>query len=97
MNIDHSKVRVWQTHFSVHRAFSALPVPELAVEEIQNHPSYRMDGRLRHEGGCQVVITLAGRGGIRIGGEDFPLTAGVAFLHNHDDAEVCYYYPHDGK
>ena len=97
MASDHSKVRVWQTHFSVHRAFASLPVPELVVEEVQMHPLYRMDGRLRHEGGAQLVITLNGRGGIRIAGEDFALLPGKAFLHNHDNPDICYYYPHDGK
>ena len=97
MYSDYSKVRVWQTHFSVHRAFTSLPAPELVVEEVQSHPSYRMDGRLRHEGGAQLVITLNGKGGIFIHGEYHPLTAGCAFLHNHDDDNICYCYPHDGK
>ena len=96
-NMDHSKVRVWETHFSIHRAFSTLPFPEVVVEEVQSHPAYRMDGRLRHEGGSQLVITLSGRGGIRIAGEDHPLTPGRAFLHNHNNPDICYYYPHDGN
>lgn len=97
MSTDHSKVRVWQTHFSVHRPFSSLPQPELVVEEVQNTPAYRMDGHLRHEGGSQLVITLGGSGGIRVAGEDFPLPCGRAFLHNHNDPDICYYYPHNGR
>lgn len=91
-----SKVRKWQVQFEVHRPFATLPLPDVVVEEVQNTPSYRMDGRLRGDSGGQLSITLRGRGGIRIAGVDHPLTPGRAFLHNHEDPDVCYYYPPDG-
>ena len=91
-----TEVRKWQVQFEVHRPFTTLPLPDLVVEETQTSPAYRMDGRLRGESGGQLSITLRGRGGIRIAGEDHPLVPGRAFLHNHDDPDVCYYYPPDG-
>ena len=89
-------VRKWQVHFEVLRPLGNLPVPEVVVEEIQHERRYRLDGRLRGDGGGQLSITIGGRGGIRIGGVDHELTPGRAFLHNHNDPEVCYYYPPDG-
>lgn len=89
-------VRKWQVHFEVHRPLGNLPVPELVVEEVQHERRYRLDGRLRADGGGQLSITIGGRGGIRIAGSDYVLTPGRAFLHNHNDPEVCYYYPPDG-
>lgn len=86
-------VRLWQTHFAVHRAFSSLPVPEMIVEEIEKHPSYRMNGAYRYEEGSQLVITLSGRGGLSLDGKIYSLTPGKAFLHNHNDPSVCYFYP----
>lgn len=90
-------VRIWQSRFSVLRALSQLPVPEIIVEEKQNHPSYRWDGRSRFEDGSQVVITLAGEGGIKISGTEHVLLPGKAFLHNHNDPGVCYYYPSSAR
>ncbi len=92
-----AKVRKWQVQFEVHRPFASLPVPDLIVEEVQTGPEYRCDGRLRGDSGGQLSITLGGRGAIRIGETDFPLAPGRAFLHNHGDPEVCYYYPADGR
>ncbi len=89
-------VRKWQVHFEVHRPLGNLPVPEMVVEELQHERRYRLDGRLRADGGGQLSITIGGRGGIRIAGSDYELTPGRAFLHNHNDPEVCYYYPPDG-
>ncbi|MBQ7404086.1 MAG: helix-turn-helix transcriptional regulator [Lentisphaeria bacterium] len=91
------KVRLWQTHFAVHRAFPSLPVPEMVVEEIQQHPSYRMNGAYRYEDGAQIVITVSGKGGLTAAGKDYSLTPGKAFLHNHNDPDVCYFYPQGEK
>jgi len=91
--MDYTKIRKWQVQFEVHRPFATLPLPDIVVEEVQTNPAYRCDGRLRGDSGGQLSITLAGRGGIRIAGVDYPLTPGRAFLHNHGDSEVCYYYP----
>lgn len=88
--------RKWQVHFEVFRQLSNMPVPEMVVEEVQHEVRYRLDGRLRNEDGGQLSITIGGRGGIRINGVDHVLTPGRAFLHNHNDREVCYYYPPDG-
>lgn len=95
--IDYTKVRKWLVQFEVHRPFSSLPLPDILVEEIQSNPAYRCDGRLRGDSGGQLSVTLAGRGAIRIGNVDYSLTAGRAFLHNHDDPNICYYYPPDGS
>lgn len=90
------EVRVWQTHFEVHRPIRNLPLPDLAVEERQTRPAYRIDGRSRPDSsGSQFVLTIGGVGGIRIGGEEFRLKPGDAFLHNHADQEVCYFYPRE--
>lgn len=89
-------VRKWQVHFEVLRPLGNLPVPEVVVEEVQHERRYRLDGRLRGDGGGQLSITIGGRGGIRISGVDYELSPGRAFLHNHNDPEVCYYYPPDG-
>ena len=93
---DYAKVRKWQVQFEVHRPFATLPLPDIVVEEERSSPLYRLDGRLRGDSGGQLSITLGGRGGIRIAGVDHPLTPGRAFLHNHGDRDVCYYYPSDG-
>lgn len=95
--MDFEKVRKWQVQFEVHRPFNSLPLPDIVVEEIQTSFGYRCDGRLRGDSGGQLSITLAGRGAIRIAGTDWPLTPGRAFLHNHNDPDVCYYYPADGR
>jgi len=97
MAIDIKKVRRWQTTFAVRKPFPGLPYPTVVVEEIQTAPSYRLDGRRRHDPGGQVVLTFSGRGGIRIAGMDHALTPGRAFLHNHRDPDICYYYPPDGR
>lgn len=97
MNASYKEVRIWQTHFSVHSSLKNLPVPEMVVEEEQRKSDYRCDGKFRSEDGSQIVITLAGRGSITVAGKAHSLTCGRAFLHNHDDSDVCYYYPSDGK
>jgi len=93
--MDYSKVRKWQVQFEVHRPFENLPLPDLVVEEVQTGPLYRCDGKMRGDSGGQLSITLAGRGEINIGGTRCPLTPGRAFLHNHGDRDICYYYPAD--
>lgn len=94
--MDFSKIRKWQVHFEIHRQLQTLPQPEVVVEEIQHNRSYRLDGRLRGNRGGQLSITIGGRGAIRIDGVDHALVPGRAFLHNHNDPAVCYYYPPDG-
>ncbi|MDR0933320.1 MAG: AraC family transcriptional regulator [Victivallales bacterium] len=94
--IDWEKVRKWQVRFEVHRPFAALPRPDVIVEEVQNSPLYRLDGRGRDYGGGQISITLKGRGAIRIAGINYELTPGMAFLHVHNNPDICYYYPPDG-
>ena len=91
------KVRLWQTHFTVLRPWDNLIVPEVVVYEEQSSVTYCCDGRKRFEDGSQLVITLKGRGEIKVQDCITQLTPGKAFLHNHNDPEVCYYYPKDGK
>ncbi len=88
-------VRQWQVKFEVHMPLKHLPYPDVVVEEVQKTSKYVCDGRFRKVGGGQLSITIGGRGAIRINGEDYELLPGMAFLHNHDDPEVCYYYPPD--
>ncbi len=90
-------MRKWQVQFEVHRPLASLPLPDLVVEEVQNRPSYRCDWRICGNSGGQLSITLAGRGCIRIAGVDYPLTPGRAFLHNHGNRDISYYYPADGR
>lgn len=89
----YNDVRLWQTHFSIRRALQNLPVPEMVVEEIQCSRSYCWDGKKRFEDGSQLVITLAGEGRIRIAGTEHELLPGMVFMHNHNDPQVCYFYP----
>lgn len=96
MKMPFEKVRLWQTHFSVLRPFENLPVPELVVYEEQRSAAYRCDGRRRFESGGQLVITLQGRGAITAAGTTYDLIPGKAFLHNHNDPQICYFYPEDG-
>ena len=92
------KVRLWQVQFETSFFLPSLPEPYLIAEEVENSPAYVMDGRKRAaESGGQFVITLQGRGCIKIGGKTFDLSPGKTFLHNHHDPDVCYYYPPDAR
>ncbi len=95
--MDWTRMRLWQVPFAIHQAIDMLPHPTVLVEEHQKTPDYRMDGRLRADCGGQLVITLSGRGGLRIGDRHYRLTTGRAFLHVHYDPQITYYYPLDGK
>ena len=97
MEFNLEKIRIWQTHFSVLRAFANLPIPELVVNEEQDSPTYRLDGKYRFEEGSQLVITLSGEGRLKIKDTEYDLTPGKAFLHNHNDHDICYFYPPHGK
>ena len=97
MDTIYEEVRLWQTHFSIHPYLANLPVPEMIVEEEQHSPDYRWDGKVRAEDGSQIVITLFGKGAIQIADKKFELLPGKAFLHNHNDPDICYYYPADSK
>ena len=97
MNLPFEKVRLWQTHFTVLRPMNNLVMPEVVVYEEQTTSAYCCDGRKRFEDGAQLSITLKGRGMIRIKGSEQILTPGRAFLHNHNDPEICYYYPEDAS
>jgi len=94
-DVEWQSVRQWQVRFEVHMPLKHLPYPTLVVEEVQKTPKYVCDGQFRKFGGCQLSITTGGRGGIRIHGVDYDLLPGMAFLHKHDDPDVCYHYPAD--
>ena len=96
IHLPFENVRTWQVPFEVNQPFSTLPYPTVVVEEHQHTPLYRQDGRVRKISGSQLSITLSGRGAISIGETVYALTPGKAFLHNHSDPEVCYFYPQDG-
>lgn len=76
---------------------TSLPRPSVIVEEVQDSPNYGFEGCNRHDTGGQLVITLAGRGRLRVGEQHYDLTPGMAFLHNHRDHNIGYYYPADGN
>lgn len=88
-------MRIWEVPFEVHMPLTSLPRPVLIVEEVQHSPAYGHDGRFRHETGGQLAITIAGRGRLRLGEEHYDLNSGMAFLHNHQDPFIGYYYPED--
>ena len=88
-------MRVWQVKFEVHQPLPSMPIPNVVVEEVQNHPSYMLDGRLRKDKGGQLSITIGGRGCFRLDDQIIELTPGVAFLHNHTDPRTGYFYPKD--
>jgi AraC-like DNA-binding protein len=90
-------MRLWEVSFEIHMPLTSLPRPAIIVEEVQNSPDYAHNGRFRHDTGGQLAITLAGRGRLRIGEEHYDLKPGMAFLHNHRDPDIGYYYPKDGE
>ncbi len=90
-------MRVWEVQFEIHQPLPSLPQPTVIVEEIQNSPGYGFEGFKRHDVGGQLVITIAGRGRLRIGKNYYDLLPGMAFLHNHQDPQVGYHYPPDGS
>jgi AraC-like DNA-binding protein len=90
-------MRIWQVPFEIHMPLASLPRPIIIVEEVQNSPDYGHEGYNRHDTGGQLVITLAGRGRLRIGKQHHDLTPGRAFLHNHRDRNIGYYYPQAGN
>lgn len=93
--VDWRTVRQWTVKFEVHQPMKHLPYPDIVVEEVQQTPEYLVDGRLRKIGGGQLSITIGGRGKLKAAGKVYDLLPGTAFLHNHFDPEVCYYYPED--
>lgn len=89
-------MRLWEVNFQVYKPLPSLPMPGDLVEEIQEEPSYRHDGYKRRGGGGQMVLTMRGEGGFRIGKKDLRLKPGTAFLALHCDPEHSYYYPPEG-
>lgn len=91
-------MRIWQIRFEVHKAMASFPAPGELVEEIQEKPSYRLEGRKRENtGGCQFVCTLSGRGVYLENGIEHSLPPGTAFIQRHADPVTAYYYPPDGR
>jgi len=91
-------MRLWEVNFEVHRKLASLPVPCILVDEVQNLPTYRNEGKKRKgTTGCQFVYTLEGEGRYWGRGIEYKLLPGMAFLQKHDDPETAYYYPPEGK
>jgi len=91
-------MRRWQIQFQVYRPLPAFPYPNELVEEHQDAPIYRHEGRLRGKtGGGQLVCTLSGVGGFSLHGREHRLPPGQAFLANHADPEHAYYYPPEAR
>jgi len=72
-------------------------MPHVVVEEVQSLPSYGHDGRTRRDCGGQLVYTMSGEGRLRIKDKIHALTPGKAFLHNHRDCNIGYFFPPEGK
>lgn len=90
--------RLWQTFFEVHRPLGDFAIPDCVVEEEQKLPRYILQGKNRaFEGGGQLSITISGQGMLQLGEQLIPLLPGQAFLHNHNDPLVNYFYPKNGK
>ena len=90
--------RVWEVNFEIPARLPSLPYPGIVVEEVQRVPEYNIQGRTRKNmTGCQLSCTLEGEGVFRYKRQEYRLTPGMAFLHNHNDANTAYYYPANGK
>ena len=90
-------MRIWQVKFEVYKSLPSFPVPGELVEELQEKPSYRNEGRLRvNPRGGQLAYTLEGRGLFIAGKKQYALPPGKAFFHLHNDPETVYCYPPDG-
>ncbi len=85
------KIRVWQVNFAIRRPLPDVPLPLLLVEEVQSHAGYRIGSR--DIPGGQLSITIGGTGGLRIGDREIRLRPGMAFLHNHNDPAITYFFP----
>lgn len=91
-------MRLWEVNFEVHKKLSTLPYPCVLVDEVQNLPAYRLEGKQRQTTvGCQLVYTLEGEGRYWGRGVEYKLLPGMAFLQKHSDPETAYYYPPEGK
>jgi AraC-like DNA-binding protein len=90
-------MRFWQVNFHVYKTLDSLPYPGDMVEEIQESPDYRQYGcrRASIDGG-QLVLTLKGTGGFKLGKREFRLKPGMAFLALHADPAHSYFYPPEG-
>ena len=88
-------MRLWQVRFQLLKPIESLPIPDEIVLEIQNSPSYHMEGSKRQveEGCAQIVTTVSGEGAFRCGNEITRLTPGKTFLAKLCDPETSYYYP----
>jgi len=90
-------MRIWQVKFEVYKSLPSFPVPGELVEEVQDKPSYKHEGRLRgNVRGGQLACTLEGRGLFIVGKREYSLPPGKAFFHLHNDAKTVYCYPSDG-
>ena len=89
--------RLWEVNFEIPARLLSLPYPSIIVEEIQRVPNYIMSGRTRENmTGCQLSCTLEGEGIFRCKKQEFHMTPGMAFMHNHNDVDISYYYPPKG-
>ena len=88
-------MRLWQVRFQILKPIESLPIPDEIVLEIQNSPSYHLEGAKRQveEGCAQIVTTISGEGAFRCGNEITRLTPGKTFLAKLNDPETAYYYP----
>lgn len=85
-------MRLWQVKLEVYHPLASMPYPDIIVEEMQVGPEYRVGARPTLRGG-QLVMTVSGEGRFKRGDNEYVLSPGCGFLHNHFDATTSYWYP----
>ncbi|MFA6929607.1 MAG: AraC family transcriptional regulator [Lentisphaeria bacterium] len=94
--IDIEKVRKWSVHFARTQGVTALPYPNMVVEEVEG-VGYRIPQcqaeNIPPEIGGQITLTLAGEGRLQVQGKEYKLIPGTAFLYRDCDPAVAYYSP----
>lgn len=88
-------MRLWQVCFQILKPIESLPIPDEIVLEVQNSPSYHLEGGKRRvdEGGAQIVTTVSGEGAFRCRNKITRLLPGKTFMARLCDPDTAYYYP----
>ena len=86
-------MRLWEVRFQVLKNLESLPVPDEIVLEVQDSPSYHLEGSGRDIYSAQIVTTISGEGAFRCKNEVTRLLPGRTFLAKLGDPDTAYYYP----
>ena len=75
-------MRLWQVRFQILKPIESLPIPDEIVLEVQNSPSYHLEGGKRRvdEGCAQIVTTVSGEGAFRCRNKITRLLPGKTFM-----------------